>query len=102
GTGTDGVTPIHVSDLGDVVLADAEVTHVVRVDGIEGVGLSVYKEAGANTVAVSRVVRDAFERLSADLPGIEIRTVTDEAALIEDAIADVESAALYGIGLAVL
>ena len=59
-TGAEGVVPLYVSDLGEVVLADADITHVVRVDGVEGVGLSVYKEAGANTVAVSRVVRDAF------------------------------------------
>lgn len=100
-TGSQGVTAIHVADLGEVVLADADITHVVRVDGIEGVGLSVYKEAGANTVAVSRVVREAFEQQSADLPGLEIRVVTDEAALVEDAIADVETAALIGVGLAI-
>jgi len=100
-TATRTAAPIHVADLGEVVLADAEVTHVVRVDGVEGVGLSIYKEAGANTVAVSRVVRAALERAAADLPGVELRTVADEAALIEDAIADVESAALLGIALAV-
>lgn len=100
-SGPQGVAPIRVEDLGDVVLADAEVTHVVRVDGAEGVGLSIYKEAGANTVAVSRTVREALGRLGADLPGLEVRTVADEAALVEDAIADVQTAALFGIALAV-
>lgn len=100
--GTPGsVVPLHVSDLGEVVLADADITNLVRVDGVEGVGLSIYKEAGANTVAVSRVVRDAFEQLRADLPSLDIRTVADEAALVEDAIADVQSAALIGIALSV-
>src|SRR5688572_9974051 len=99
--GGEGVVPIYVADLGDVVLADADISHIVRVDGVEGVGLSVYKEAGANTVTVSRVVRDAFEQLRADLPGLSIKAITDEAALVEDAIADVETAALVGIGLAV-
>src|SRR5690606_14437104 len=98
---SQSTAPIHVADLGEVVLADADVTHVVRVEGVEGVGLSVYKEAGANTVSVSRVVRDALDRFAADLPGIEIRTVADEAALVEDAIADVETAALLGIALAI-
>jgi HAE1 family hydrophobic/amphiphilic exporter-1 len=90
-----------VSDIGEVVLADADITHVVRIDGIEGVGLSIYKEADSNTVAVSRVVRDAFDALAADLPGLEMRLVADEAALVEDAIADVQSAALLGIVLAI-
>jgi hydrophobic/amphiphilic exporter-1 (mainly G- bacteria), HAE1 family len=101
GSGSQGIVPIRISDLGEVVLADAEITHVVRVDGTEGVGLSIYKEADENTVAVSRVVRDALERLGADLPGLEIRTIADEAALVEDAITDVESSALVGIMLAV-
>jgi len=100
-TTAQGAVPIHVADLGQVALADAEITHVVRVDGVEGVGLSIYKEAGANTVEVSRLVRGALEGLASDLPGIDIRTIADEAALIEDAIADVESAALLGIALAV-
>ncbi|HJR71371.1 MAG TPA: efflux RND transporter permease subunit, partial [Gammaproteobacteria bacterium] len=99
--GGEGVVPIYVSDLGEVVLADADITHVVRVDGVEGVGLSVYKEAGANTVAVSRVVRDAFAALAADLPGLTVTTVADEAALVEDAISEVQSAALLGIALAI-
>jgi HAE1 family hydrophobic/amphiphilic exporter-1 len=96
-----GVVPIRVADLGEVVLADADITHVVMVDGIEGVGLSVYKEAGANTVSVSRTVREAFVQLSADMPGLEVRTVADEAALVEDAIADVQTAALFGVVLAI-
>ena len=100
-SGSQSVAPLRVSDLGEVVLADADISHVVRVDGVEGVALSVYKEAGANTVTVSRTVRDAFERLEADLPGLTATIVSDEAALVEDAIADVQSAALFGIGLAV-
>lgn len=100
-SGAQGVVPIRVADIGEVVLGNADITHVVLVDGVEGVGLSVYKEAGANTVSVSRVVRDAFEQLRADMPGLEIRTVADEAALVEDAIADVQTAALFGIALAI-
>jgi HAE1 family hydrophobic/amphiphilic exporter-1 len=95
------IVPVRVSDLGEVVMADAEITDLVRVDGAEGVALSVYKEAGANTVFASRTVRSAVADLAADLPGVEIRLVTDEAALVEDAIRDVEGAALIGILLAV-
>ncbi len=99
--GSQGVVPLYVADLGEVTLADADITHVVRVNGVEGVGLSVYKEAGANTVAVSRVVREAFAEIAADLPGLQVTTVTDEAALVEDAISEVQSSALLGIVLAI-
>jgi HAE1 family hydrophobic/amphiphilic exporter-1 len=100
-TGQRGVVPVHVADLGEVALADADIKHLVRVDGIEGVGLSVYKEAGANTVTVSRMVREALNGLDADLPGLEVKVIADEAALVEDAIADVENAAMIGIALAI-
>jgi HAE1 family hydrophobic/amphiphilic exporter-1 len=96
------IVPVRVSDVASVELANAEISDLVRVDGIEGVGLSVYKEAGANTVAVSRTVREALDRLGIDLPGVEVRVVNDEAALVEDAIADVQGAAVVGIVLAVL
>ncbi|MCP4663852.1 MAG: efflux RND transporter permease subunit, partial [bacterium] len=99
--GSGRLVPIKVSDLAKVVLEDREIDHLVRVDGTEGVGLWVYKEAGTNTVAVSRTVRQALDSLGADLPGIEARLVSDEAALVEDAIADVEKAALIGIILAI-
>ncbi len=94
--------PIRVKDLGRVINADREISDLVRVDGTEGVGLSIYKEADSNTVAVSRKVRETLDRLEADLRGVEFRIVNDDAALVEDAIEDVELAALIGIILAVL
>jgi HAE1 family hydrophobic/amphiphilic exporter-1 len=98
----DKQVPVRVSDLGRVVTADQEISHLVMVDGVEGVGLSVYKEADGNTVAVSRTVREALDQLGSDLSGVSIRVVSDDAALVEDAISDVEGAALIGILLAVL
>ena len=97
-----GSLPVHVRDLADVHEADAEISHLVRVNGIEGVSLSVYKEAGANTVEVSRRVHEAMEGLSADLPGVETTWVSDQAALVEDAISDVQQAALLGLLLAIV
>ncbi len=94
--------PLRVSELGKVLLEDRDIRHLVRVDGMEGVGLSLHKEAGANTVAVSRAARAALSRLQGDLPGVETRIASDEAALVEDAMADVQQAALLGIALAVL
>ncbi|HVS63168.1 MAG TPA: efflux RND transporter permease subunit [Thermoanaerobaculia bacterium] len=97
-----GRQPIRVSDLAEVTLADGEIDHLVRVDAVEGVGLQVFKEAGANTVAVSRTVREALAGLTRDLPRVEVVLVADEAALVEDALADLRNAAGFGILLAVL
>ena len=95
-------TPVRVADVAQVRVVDGEISHLVRVDGREGVGLSIYKEAGANTVSVSRTVRDALESMARDLSKVEVRVVSDDAALVEAAISDVKQAALIGIGLAML
>jgi HAE1 family hydrophobic/amphiphilic exporter-1 len=92
---------VKVSDIANVVVTDADIHNLVRINGSEGVGLSIYKEAGANTVTVSRTVRAALENLSENLPHIKAITISDEALLVEDAISDVESAALVGITLAI-
>ena len=94
--------PIRVSDVADVELAHGEIDHLVRVNGLEGVGLQVFKEAGANTVEVSRTVRTALENLELDLPRVQVSMVNDDAALIEDAMDDLMNAALIGIALAVV
>lgn len=104
GTGPDGqgLVPLRVADVARVEDTDARVTHLVTIDGVEGVGLSVYKEAGANTVAVARVVREALERLVTEVPGVAVTIAADEAGLVEDAIGELQTAALFGILLAVL
>ena len=94
--------PIRVSDVATVELAHAEIDHLVRVNGREGVGLQVFKEAGANTVEVSRTVRAALDDLERDLPRVLVSMVNDDAALIEDAMDDLMNAALIGIALAVV
>lgn len=94
--------PVRVSDLGSVSLTNQEIDHIVRVNGVEGVGLAIYKEAAANTVQVSGVVRDAIANLSEDLPSVQLVEVQDDAALVTDALEDLQVAAGVGIVLAVV
>jgi HAE1 family hydrophobic/amphiphilic exporter-1 len=93
---------IRVSDVGNVKLADQEFDHLVRVNGIEGVGLAIYKEAAANTVEVSQVVRKAMTNVARDLPNVELIVVNDDASLVIDALSDLQVAAGVGIFLALV
>lgn len=92
---------VRVSDIGNVELIDREIDHLVRVDGAEGVGLSIYKEAGANTVAVSTTVRDALGGLGDDLPNVDVREITDDASVVIDALDHLKTAAGVGVVLAI-
>lgn len=93
---------VRVSDLAVVETVDAEIDHLVLVDGVEGVGVAVYKEAGANTVEVSADVREALDGLGDDLPGVDVREIADDAKLVTDALDDLKIAAGAGVVLAVL
>ncbi len=93
---------VRVGDLAEVALVDAEIDHLVRVNGVEGVGLSIYKEAGANTVAVSADVHQALDGLGDDLPGVDVHQIVDDAGLVTDALDDLKVAAAAGIALAVV
>jgi HAE1 family hydrophobic/amphiphilic exporter-1 len=93
---------VRVRDVAEVAMVDQEIDHLVRVNGVEGVGLSIYKEAGANTVEVSEVVRAAISGLAEDLPNVELVQVSDDAALVIDALADLQFAAVIGVLMAVV
>ena len=94
--------PLRLDEIAEVAWVDAPVRGLVTIDGDEGVSLSIYKESGENTVAVSDRVRAAVDAFGDELRSAELRVVTDQAGFIRDAIQQVQWAALAGILLAVL
>ncbi len=97
-----GRLAIRVKDVATVTATEQEVDHVVLVNGQEGVGLSIYKEAGANTVTVANTIREALDGAAEDLPGIEVHEITNNATLVVDALDDLRLAAILGVTLAIL
>lgn len=98
---TTAGAPLVLSDVADVAWEDAPLRGLVAVGNREGVSLSIYKEAGENTVEVSDRVGEALAALSADLRGLEASVVRDQADFIRTAIAEVRTAALLGSVLAI-
>ena len=94
--------PVKVSDIGTVQLMYEERESISRLDGVECVGLAIYKEADANTVGVAEIARSAIVDLDADLQGIQFTVVENQARFIELAVNEVQEAAIYGGILAVL
>ncbi|MFQ5742477.1 MAG: efflux RND transporter permease subunit [Acidobacteriota bacterium] len=93
--------PVHVGDVGRVELAYQERQTIVRLNGVECLGLAVYKEADASTVAVVRLLREALDEVALDLPDLRFTVVENQARFIEQAVQEVEETALYGALLAV-
>ena len=94
--------PVRVGDVSTVTFHQQEIDHIVFVDGVEGVGLAIYKESGANSVQVSGRVKSAVSEIAEDLPGVQIREITDNAFLIVEALSDLQYSALAGVLLAVM
>lgn len=89
---------LRLRDIATVVDGHEEARLLVRLDGRPGVRLSVVKEAGANTVAVARLVREALDGLAPALPeGIRFEIIDDQAVYVSGALAGVRDAAAQAV-----
>ena len=93
--------PVYVKDVARVVLEYAERETIVRLNGVECLGIAIYKEADASTVNVVQTVLADLEQLALDLPNVQFTVVENQARFIESAVQEVEQAALFGALLAV-
>lgn len=90
------VAPLRLDAIASVSWVDAPVRGLVTIQGTEGVSLSIYKEAGENTVAVALRVREALDGLRSDLESLEVVVVRDQSAFISGAMDEVKTAAILG------
>ncbi len=102
-TRTKNNSVVYLKDVADVEDAHAVQRIKTKMNGREGVKLSVFKQAGANTVEVSNMVRQKLNELKASLPpSIKIDIIYDQADYIRSAVSGVRDAALIAALLVVL
>ncbi|MBQ2748003.1 MAG: efflux RND transporter permease subunit, partial [Firmicutes bacterium] len=102
--------PITISDYSIVRLGDiatitegyADQTDIARIDGSTAIGVMVSKQSDANTVEVSKAVREVIEKLQAENPDMKFTVGYDSADFIRMAISSVASNALMGALLAII
>ncbi len=95
--------PIYLGDLGEISWDIQEPENAVRYKGKPAVGLSLYKEAGSNTVEVVKTVRKYLEESKRQLPkNSHLEVAYDQSIFITRAIDEVKSSALQGAGLAII
>jgi HAE1 family hydrophobic/amphiphilic exporter-1 len=100
--GTTG-TVVNLSEVARVRAGHKDQTGFCRVDGQPAVLLSVQKEPGANAVEVSRRVRERLGQMASGLPaGWSLQVVDDQAPFVEDSLAQLRDAVLWGGLLAFL
>jgi HAE1 family hydrophobic/amphiphilic exporter-1 len=79
---------ILLRDVGAVQLALAEPDTRTRLDGADAVGLVVYKDAGSNTVAVTKRITEQIAQLEQEYPGLALTVVAAQADFVVDALSN--------------
>nr|MBA2290913.1 efflux RND transporter permease subunit [Gemmatimonadales bacterium] len=87
---------VFLGDIATVVAASADPRTVVRLDGTAAVGLVVYKDAGSNTVKVTRLLEEQIEALRTEFPDVEIRLVAAQAKFVRDALSNLSQEIIAG------
>ncbi len=95
----EGFRKVRLGDVADVKDSHREERIITRFNGKNCVKISVFKEAGANTVKVAENVKRLLSKLQPDLPaGIELGYVEDQSVYIRQALGSVVNAAFTGAG----
>ena len=94
---------LRVRDLATVVPGTEDHVRIVAGDGRPAALLSITRQIGGNTIAMSDSVAGALRALASALPpGVHLKPVYDQAALVRDAVTSVRDAMLVGAALAVI
>ena len=93
---------IRLADIATVSLTTADPRTVTRLDGGQAVGLVVYKDAGANTVAVTKEIERTIAELAAEFPDVRLTIVAAQAEFVTAALSNLVQEIVLGGFLSLL
>jgi hydrophobic/amphiphilic exporter-1 (mainly G- bacteria), HAE1 family len=97
------VGPVKIRDLGTVALVSIPADTITRTDGTPSIGLQVNKGPSANTVTVANEVKGALPGIESSIGhGVVLKSLSDQATPITEAIGDILREGLLGAVFAVL
>ncbi|MBI2924360.1 MAG: efflux RND transporter permease subunit [Verrucomicrobia bacterium] len=76
--------------------------NIVRVDGRRQVYIPIYRQPGANTIAVVEGIKDQLKPILERIKGINLDVVMDQSVFVRDSIRNLAQEAALGAGLAAL
>ncbi len=92
---------IYLRDIATVEDSHEDVRYMVSVNGDPAVRVFVYKQSGANTVDVAKVVRAEVAQFNKDYDNVSLSIPFDSSEFIVAAVDNVKTATIVGGGLAV-
>lgn len=95
-------TTLYIRDIADVQDTNKPINSYSRTDGKNSISVSVQKQTNANTVNVTRDVKEELERIQKEYTDVKVELIFDQGDFIEKSINNVSSNAIMGGLLAVL
>ncbi len=91
-----------IGDVASVTLGPDEGSSSLRANGKTGIGLAVIRQAGSNTLEISRDVHATADRIRGTLPeGMDIQVTSDDAIFINGSISEVLKSLAMAIGIVI-
>ena len=100
--GMNGQQVIRLCDVANVEDHWEKKRSIVRINGKEGVRISVSKQSGANTVNVAKAVKKEVAAINEEIPQLRLTPIVDSSKYITRSINNVSSSAILGGILAVV
>lgn len=91
----DGV-PVYMRDIAEVSDATEDRRSFMRINGINGIRMSVTKQSGTNTIQVADGVKTEVDKINKEIQGMKLQLLDDQSRFIRRAIGSVQEHALLG------
>lgn len=98
----DGVDPIRLSDVADVVINDNSDEVYANINGHAGIAFTMEKQTGYSTGDVCDNILERFDKLEKEYDGLHFITLMDQGIYIDIIVKSVLQNLLYGSVLAIL
>ena len=98
----DGVDPIRLSDVADVVINDNSDEVYANINGHAGIAFTMEKQTGYSTGDVCDNILERFDKLEKEYDGLHFITLMDQGVYIDIIVKSVLQNLLYGAVLAIL
>lgn len=98
----EGIGDVRLSDVADITVIDNSDASYARLDGNDGILLSIFKGSTAGTNEVSRNVEKAVAQLMEEYPGLSVMTLVDQGDYITMIVNGVLQSMIVGAILAII
>ncbi len=98
----EGIGEVRLKDVADITVIDNSDISYARLDGNDGIILSVFKGSTSGTNEVSRNIRAAVDQLTTEYPELSVMTLVDQGDYITMIINGVLQSMIWGAALAII